>query len=159
MKMKKIKLSLSFYVSVLLVIIGLVVLRTAIRLPFSTAFAGVGGPGTFPTAYLAIIIVFSAILAVQELIKSIAAAGTSEAEPTTAEDENIIMRILLLCVAVALYIIYLSSVGFMVATPLLVLALLWLFGYRNILISPVLAIGFTVILRLVFQTFLRVLLP
>ena len=152
------KLSLSFYVASALVILGLLVLRAALQLPFSTRITAMGGPATFPTAYLAIIIIFSAILAVTEFIKSFSA---SESKPSSkAKTEvNDVIRILMMIAAVAIYISTLRVVGFMISTPLLLLVLLWLFGYRHIIISPILAVGFTILLRLLFQTFLRVLLP
>lgn len=152
------KLSLSFYVASLLVILGLIVLRTTLQLPFSTRIAAMGGPATFPTAYLAIIIGFSAILAITEFIKSFSASESKPSSKAAIEVSDVI-RILMMIVAVAVYISTLRMVGFMISTPLLTLALLWLFGYRHIIISPLLAIGFTILLRLLFQTFLRVLLP
>ena len=150
------KMTLSFYVSLALVVLGLVVLRTALRLPFSTPVTAVGGPGTFPTVYLVMIITCSAILAVTEFVKSFSAPESKS--PAKIEISDVV-RILLMVVTVVIYILTLSTVGFMISTPLLIFVLLWLFGYRNMVISPLLAIGFTILLRLLFQTFLRVLLP
>jgi len=151
------RMTLSFYVASALVVLGLVVLRTALRLPFSTPITAFGGPGTFPTAYLVMIITCSAILAVTELVKSLSAPESSV--PKFKIGKKDVIRIMLMLAAVAVYILTLSTVGFMIATPVFTFVLLWLFGYRNMIISPVLAIGFTILLRLLFQTFLRVLLP
>jgi len=155
------RLTFSFYVSLAIVISGAVVLSTALRLPLSTRIAAFGGPGTFPVAYLIMIITCSAILVITELVKSF--STSPESKPSAKlEVKEIVQdatRILLLLIAVAIYILTLRAVGFMISTPLLLLASLWLFGYRHIIISPILAIGFTILLHLLFQTFLRVLLP
>ena len=151
------RMTLSFYVALALVALGIAGLRVALRLPFSTPITAIGGPGTFPAAFLVIIITFSAILAVTELVKSFSVS--SESKPPAKMEKKTVIRILLLIAAVTIYISTLGTVGFMISTPLLTLALLWLFEYRNKILSPVLAIGFTILLRLLFQTFLKVLLP
>jgi len=148
------RMTLSFYVSLAFVILGLVVLRTALQLPLSTRITAMGGPGTFPVAYLVMIIVLSAILTVTEFFKSMSTPGSKY-----KIEKNDVIRVLLMIVVVAVYLVNLRAVGFMISTPFLTLALLWLFGYRHIIMSPALAIGITLLLRLLFQTFLRILLP
>ena len=153
------RMTLSFYVALAFVILGIAGLRTALRLPLSTPITAFGGPGTFPVAFLIIIITFSAILAVTEFIKSSSASGSSESKSPAKIEKKAVIRVLSLIAFVAVYILTLSTAGFMISTSLLTLALLWLFGHRKIIISPVLAIGFTILLRLLFQTFLKVTLP
>jgi len=152
-------MTLSFYVALTFVVLGIAGLRTALRLPFSTPITAIGGPGTFPAAFLVIIITFSAILAATELVKSFSVSESSEIKSPAKIGKKAATRILLLIACVTIYILTLSKAGFMISTSLLTLALLWLFDYRNKILSPVLAIGFTILLRLLFQTFLKVLLP
>ena len=156
------RITLSFVVALAFVVLGIggLALVTS-RLPFNSPVTAVGGPGTFPAIYLVIIVAFSAILAVTELVKSFSASQSKSSEskqPAKIEKKDM-ARILLMIAAVTVYISILNTAGFLIATPLLTLALLWLFGYRNKIISPVLAAGFAFLLYSVFQTFLKIPLP
>jgi len=150
------RMTLSFVVAMGLVILGIIGLIVALQLPLDTPITKIGGPGTFPVAFLVIIIAFSAILAVTEFIGSFSASNSSEPESLGKKD---IIKILLMIAAVTVYMYFFRTVGFMISTTVLTVALLWLFGYKHIIISPVLAIGFTFALHLLFQTFLKISLP
>ena len=150
------RITLSFVVASTFVILGIAGLWVVVsRLPFSTPITAVGGPGTFPAIYFVIIVTFSAVLAVTELVKT----RHTESKPSAKMEKKDVARILLMIAAVVVYISVLDKAGFMIATPFLTFVLLWLFGYRNIIISPVLAIGFTFFLYSLFQTFLKISLP
>ena len=154
------RMNLSFFVALALVAAGIMGMIVALQLPFSTPISKIGGPGTFPTAYLVVIIFFSSILAVTELVKSFSASGSSEpAQAFGKMGKKDVIRVLLLIAAVTIYILNLNKVGFKISTPLLILVSLWLFGYRNKIISPVLAIGFPALLYLLFRTVLKISLP
>ena len=58
-----------------------------------------------------------------------------------------------------LYIIVLDVIGYIISTALLIVALLWLFGCRNKVMYPVLAVAFPFLLFFVFQVLLRIQLP
>jgi len=150
------RITLSFIVALAFVVLGIVGFAVVSKLPFSNPVTRVGGPATFPAAFLVIIITFSVILAVTELVSSFSASGLPESGSMEKKD---IARILLLIAAVSVYILILDTAGFLVATPLFIIALFWLFGYRNKIISLVLAIGFPVILYLLFRVFLKISLP
>ena len=150
------KITLSFLVSLafaLLGIAGLTLVRA--QLPFSTPLTAIGGPGTFPAAYLTIIVVVSSVLAVTEMV----APKATESKPSKKMTTNDLVRVLLMVAATIVYMSVLRRTGFLMATPFFTLAMLWLFGYRNLVVSPVVAISFTFILHALFQTFLRIPLP
>ena len=147
------KMTVSFIVAVALVVLGIMGLAVTLRLPFSNPVTKIGGPGTFPTAFLVIIITLSAILAVTEWVKTSPVLSESKIE------KKDVIRILLMIAAAALYIWGLNKAGFMISTVLLTFVLLWLFGYRNKIISPVLAVGFPFFLYLLFRVALKVSLP
>ena len=150
------RMTLSFFVALAFVVLGSAALIVSLKLPFSTPVTKIGGPGTFPTVFLIIIVVFSAILAVTEFLS---ASKTSESQASIKIEKKDVIRILLLIAAVTIYIAFLDTVGFIVFTPFLILVSLWLFGYRHIIISPVLAIGFTILMHLLFRVFLKISLP
>ena len=150
------RITLSFVVALMLIVLGIIVLVAAWRLPLNTPVTAIGGPGTFPVAFLIMIITFSAILAVTELVKSFSAPEPPASEIIGKKD---LIKILLLIGTVTVYILNFRAVRFMISTPLLTMVLLWLFGYRNKIIIAVLAIGFATFLQLLFQTFLSVPLP
>ena len=153
------RMTLSFFVALAFVVLGSLALIVSLKLPFSTPVTKIGGPGTFPTVFLIIIIVFSAILAVTELFQSFSASKTSGSPSAIQIEKKDVIRILLLIATVTIYIAFLDTVGFIVFTPFLIVISLWLFGYRHIIISPVLAIGFTVLMHLLFRVFLKISLP
>lgn len=152
------RITSTLIVSLALVILGIVGLTVSLQLPFHTPVTAIGGPGVFPTAFLVIITFFSAILVITELVKSFSNSESTESKsPIIAKKDAI--RILLMIAAVTTYTLVLRYAGFIFATPVLTLVLLWLFGYRNKIVSPILAIGFTLLMHSIFQTFLRISLP
>ena len=153
------KITLSFIVALAFMVLGVMGLTVALQLPFSNPITKIGGPGTFPTAFLVIIIALSVILAVMELLKSFSASKPSGPEPPAEMGKKDLARILLVIAAAAIYTLSLNTVGFMISTAVLTFVLLFMFGYRNIMISPVLAIGFPAFLYLLFRVALKISLP
>ena len=153
------RMTLSFIVALAFIVLGIVGLTVALKLPFSNPVTKIGGPGTFPAAFLVIIITLSIILAVTELAKSFYASGSPESGSPTKMEKKDVTRILLLVAAAVIYTLSLNTAGFMISTVILTAVLLFLFGYRNMIISPILAIGFPALLYLLFRTVLKISLP
>lgn len=79
--------------------------------------------------------------------------------PRATSDHAPLRQVVAVCGLLALYGLSLSRIGFLLATPLFVYAMLWLVDYRNRTVSAVLAVGLTAALWLVFQKYLGVILP
>jgi len=163
----KIKITLSFVISIAIIIGGLIVLREAWGLPLSSPTVAVGGPGTFPLFITSIILFLATCIAISELVKSYKASKDPSAttERVTIlsllgiEEMQDLVRVLIAVAVVATYTFVLPMIGFMFATPLLLLASMWLFGVKKILYYPIISIGFTILLYFLFQRILLISLP
>ena len=153
------RITLSFIVAVAFAVLGSMGLTAALQLPFATSLTKIGGPGTFPAIVLVLIIICSVILAVTELVKSSHVSRASESQQSGEVEKKDILRILLMIAVVVIYTLSLNTAGFMLSTSVLTMVLLWLFGYRNKFIAPVLAVGFPALSYFLFRTVLKISLP
>jgi hypothetical protein len=150
------RITFDFTIALAFIVLSIVGLTVSLQLPFNSPVAASAGPGTFPTAYLVIILVSSVALAVKEYKKALSASGTTK---RWIEKEDL-KRILILLGMLIIYIAVLELIGFyVIATTILIIGLLWLFEYRNKVVFPIVAIGFPVLMHLFFEVFLKILLP
>ncbi|MCL2852780.1 MAG: tripartite tricarboxylate transporter TctB family protein [Defluviitaleaceae bacterium] len=161
------KITLSFVISIAIIIVGLIILREAWGLPLSSPTVAVGGPGTFPLAMTAAILFLSVCIALSELVKSYKASKdpSASAERVTIlslleiEKKEDLYRVLIAIAVVVTYTFVVAPLGFLVATPLLLVASMWLFGVKKIIYYPIVAVSFTVLLYFLFQRILLISLP
>ncbi len=145
--------TLSIIVCVLFFLVSGAWLLHAVTLPFSSPVTRFGGPGTFPSLVLLIMVAGFGWMAVSEYRKMRRAADT----PTT--DRTSLKRVLALFAAAAVYVLIIEIVGYIPATIALLLASLLLFGVRDKRILITVPILFPVMLWFLFQRLLEVQLP
>ena len=108
------------------------------------------GPTFFPRLLAAALAVLATTLIVR------AASGRSDPAPLPAIRVRLFWSTLGLTLA---YVLLLPRLGFLIATPLLLGAVIWLLGLRRWATLAGAAVGFTLALYLVFARALHVLLP
>ena len=161
------KVSLSFVLAVGIIILSLIGLREAQGLAFSTPTTAVGGPGTFPVIMLYIMIVLAVCLAISELVKSYKESknSTDASQPMTVlsllsiDTKQSLFRVLALVAAMVAYTFVLIPLGFLIATPLFLIVVLWLFGLKKLIYYPIISIAYPIGLFLLFQRLLGISLP
>ena len=108
------------------------------------------GPACFPRLLALVLAVLSLTLIVRAL------AGRSDPSRPPAMRAGIFVAVMGLLV---LYAVVLPTAGFLIATPILLAAVIWLFGLRQWVTLLGTALGVTAVLYLVFVRALHVLLP
>ena len=141
-----------------LVIVSAVWLVLARQLPSSSSVTTFAGPSTFPTLILAIMLICSIAVSVQELRAASQAAATGSEQPDRLAPIDI-KRIIGFIVAVIAYVMLLGTVTFIPATIVLLLVLLLLFGLRKPLICIAVPVGFTLAIYAIFEFALHIDLP
>ncbi|MBR1920139.1 MAG: tripartite tricarboxylate transporter TctB family protein [Spirochaetales bacterium] len=142
--MKKI----SLVISVIMIAISLLIIVTAMSYPKSNA--GVPGPGFFPTVLSVIVICLSFALIITQ---------------RKAEDVPVVLfsreqlPVYLSMGLVFVYLIMLNIVGFMISTPLFLIAVMKLFKVRKLWVILAVAFCTTVATYIVFTKVLSVILP
>ncbi|MDQ7988045.1 MAG: tripartite tricarboxylate transporter TctB family protein [Candidatus Dactylopiibacterium sp.] len=164
-----------FIVGGLLTLIGIATIVESRNFP-ATAVATDIGAGAFPTAFAILLIALCALLvfnAVQRRAHPLEPpaldlptldvapdeAVPAEPPPTTGAEPPSFLRPFLGVVLTALYIAGIAWLGYLMATPLFMLAVLWLLGLRSPLTALLLTVGLTLALYLIFDVGMAVALP
>lgn len=148
------KISIDLIVSLMFFVFGLGMLFVSSKLRFSTSVTKFAGPGTFPVMLTIVIVVFSGILIVKELIKI--SNGTADTLKIKKRD---LIRILKLLIISVIYIEILQVVGYLVATIGFTALSLWIFEFRKKVPFAVISIIFPIIIFIIFKEFLNIPLP
>ena len=80
-------------------------------------------------------------------------------KPELKADRTKVIRLVALVGAMVVYLWLLPHIGFVIMTPILIIALMLLFGIRRWLLGLVIAIVFTIIVYLLFTRVFMVFLP
>ena len=145
--------TLSVVVPAFFTMFGAAWLFQAYSLPFSTLWTPIGGPGTFPFLVLSIMTVGFFLITVKEYRKMRRGNDTQRTDPADSK------RVLALFAATVAYVLLLEFTGYILATALLLLASLLLFGERDKRVLIAVPVLFTVALWFLFQQLLEVQLP
>ncbi len=129
-------------------------LAVSSQLPFRTNVTNFAGPGTFPVGLTIIIVFFSGILIVKEVIRI--SKGTANALKITKND---LIRVVSIIVSSIIYIELLPVVGYLAATIGFTALALWIFGFRKKLPFAVITIVFPLAILVIFKEFLNIPLP
>lgn len=108
------------------------------------------GPAFFPRLLAVVLAILALVLVMRAL------SGRSDPTPPPAMRLGVFLGTLVLMVV---YSLVLPRVGFLLATPLLLGAVIWLLGLRRWSTMAATAIGVTGVLYIVFARMLKVLLP
>lgn len=145
--------TLSVIVSVLFFLLAGVWLFHASSLPFSAPVTRFGGPATFPSLVLLILVAGFGWVAVGEYWKMRRGADDR------ATDRSSLNRVMALFAAAAIYVLVIEFTGYIPATVLLLLASLLLFGVRDKRVLVAIPALFPAMLWFLFQQLLEVQLP
>lgn len=137
-------------VGVLLCVIACAVIVTAHNFP-ATAIETDIGAGAFPRFYAGALIVLAVLLVASDWL-------TNHADDVHHEPSHY-GRVAAGVGIVAGYIVLLSFVGYLIATPLFLMALMIIMNLRRLWLTLLLAIAITLILWLLFSMALQVPLP
>ena len=141
-------------VSVFFFLLSVVWLIHCYSLPFTTPITLIGGPGTFPFLVLSGMTIGFCVLVVQEYRKMRRGDDTGETDPASCR------RVLgLLAVGFAYVLLFIPYLGYLLATALLLLPALLIFGERDKRVLVAVPVLFPVALWLLFKHMLMVPLP
>lgn len=148
------KISVGFMVAMMFFIGGLGMLGFALQLPYKSAVTTIGGPGTFPTMVLVILVFFSGVLVLTEYKKL--RSGTYI---TFKYEPGDFKRILSVIVASFIYLVVIEATGYLIATFVFTAVLLWLFGFREKMPFIVITVIYPILIFFTFKTLLNIPLP
>ncbi len=131
-----------------MIAISLLIIVTAMSYPKSNA--GVPGPGFFPTILSILVICLSfALLVTQRSAEDVPVVLFSKEQ----------LPIYLSMGLIALYLVMLNVVGFMISTPLFLIAVMKLFKVKKLWVILAVALCTTVATYIIFTNILSVILP
>lgn len=107
-------------------------------------------PGDYPRVISYVLIILGIILAIQ---------GLNEEEEKKLYSWENLKRVLLLTILGLIYVYLVHYIGFLYLTPFLMLATLYLFGYKKLILGILISILVTVIIHFVFFNIFHVPLP
>jgi putative tricarboxylic transport membrane protein len=141
----------------LLVVLGVLVLTDALRIPTDFAQRGPVGPKAVPILVGSLLLVVSALLA-----RDVLRGGRGEAEG--GEDVDLsapadMRTVLLLCGAFLANAVLIGVVGFPISGAILFWGAAYALGSRNLVRDPLIAAGLSILTFLVFNNLLGVPLP
>ena len=145
--------TLSVVVSAFFFLFSAVWLFHCRTLDFSTSWTLIGGPGTFPFLVLLVMTVGFCIVAAKEYLKMRRGDDTQGTDPASCK------RIAALLAATVAYVLFIEFTGYILATALLLLASLLLFGERDKRVLVAVSVLFPAALWFLFQQLLEVQLP
>lgn len=146
------RLSSTVVVALLLCVVAGAVIINAADFP-ATAIETDPGASAFPTFYACALIVLAVLLVIRDLLlaKPVPCANAQE-KPAFRKTATGIA-------ATALYIVAMSYCGYLITTPVFLIVIMALMGYRRWVLTPGIALLLTAILWLLFVEALQVPLP
>ncbi|GHU27993.1 hypothetical protein AGMMS50256_09090 [Betaproteobacteria bacterium] len=112
------------------------------------------GPARFPVIYAGVLLILAAVLVYNTLRRS----TVQKAEVVPASSFNFV-PVVIGIVATGIYIYLIPLLGYLPPTVVFLIGMMWLMGMRHRLWNPVIAIGITLFLYLVFLFGLSIPLP
>ena len=136
------RLSSTMVVALLLCVVAGAVMINAADFP-ATAIETDPGASAFPTFYACALIVLAVLLVIRDLLQAKpASCANAQEKPATA-----------------FYIVAMSYCGYLITTPVFLIVIMTLMGYRRWVLTPGIALLLTAILWLLFVEALQVPLP
>lgn len=137
-------------------VIGLLILALGIFVfcygfTLKTAQTGIGAGG-YPKFIGVVLIILGICQTAISLFQGVR-------KPELKADRTKVIRLAALVGAMVVYLWLLPHIGFVIMTPILIIALMLLFGIRRWLLGLVIAIVFTIIVYLLFTRVFMVFLP
>lgn len=143
------------------VVLGVVVLVTALNYPLLSVEFDAVGPMGFPIGVAVVFMVGGAIQATVTglRLRRSGRFGTAEGTPDDDGSPGSFVRVLGMILGFAAYLLLMRSVGYLVLTPAFMAAALYAMGYRQAWKVAAVALGFTVVSFALFDGVLNVPLP
>ena len=114
------------------------------------------GPEFFPRHMAIGLFVCSAVLVIQSLVKK---NKKNEKAPTISPFDKGMQRLFVGIAIIIAYALLWEPLGFLIATPLAMAALMLLLGYRRYIMIAVFSLGTTLVIFGAFSFFLNVFMP
>ena len=140
------RLSSTMVVALLLCVVAGAVMINAADFP-ATAIETDPGASAFPTFYACALIVLAVLLVIRDLLQAKPASCANAQEKPAG------------IAATAFYIVAMSYCGYLITTPVFLIVIMTLMGYRRWVLTPGIALLLTAILWLLFVEALQVPLP
>lgn len=147
-------------VAIGVVVIGVVFLTSALMLPPGSIRAPIG-PSGIPAAVGILLVIGGVALALRRVISWHRTPATvpNEGSADLERYPSSFIRVVLIWAVCLVYAILLPWVGFVLLTPVLIAALLWILSFRRIRDVVIIAISATVVMYVLFDILLAVRLP
>lgn len=120
-------------------------------LPAKTRLARYGA-AFFPRIIVFGIIIISIILIIRDL-------GSRSKKDEFSLNKRGALKVLLLIIAITIYSLIMTTLGYILSTIIVLAFVLWLFGLRNKLVLILISISFSVMINYFFQVLLQLPLP
>ena len=146
------RLSSTVVVALLLCVVAGAVMINAADFP-ATAIETDPGASAFPTFYACALIVLAVLLVIRDLLQA------KPASCANAQEKPAFRKTATGIAATALYIVAMSYCGYLITTPVFLIVIMALMGYRRWVLTPGIALLLTAILWLLFVAALQVPLP
>lgn len=145
------RLSSTMVVALLLCVVAGAVMINAADFP-ATAIETDPGASAFPTFYACALIVLAVLLVIRDLCRQTSLCANAQEKPAFRKTATGIA-------ATAFYIVAMSYCGYLITTPVFLIVIMTLMGYRRWVLTPGIALLLTAILWLLFVEALQVPLP
>lgn len=145
------RLSSTMVVALLLCVVAGAVMINAADFP-ATAIETDPGASAFPTFYACALIVLAVLLVIRDLCRQTSLLRQRTGKPAFRKTATGIA-------ATAFYIVAMSYCGYLITTPVFLIVIMTLMGYRRWVLTPGIALLLTAILWLLFVEALQVPLP
>nr|WP_249531765.1 tripartite tricarboxylate transporter TctB family protein [Escherichia coli] len=119
----------------------------------ATAIETDPGASAFPTFYACALIVLAVLLVIRDLLQA------KPASCANAQEKPAFRKTATGIAATAFYIVAMSYCGYLITTPVFLIVIMTLMGYRRWVLTPGIALLLTAILWLLFVEALQVPLP
>ncbi|EPR7446971.1 tripartite tricarboxylate transporter TctB family protein [Escherichia coli] len=146
------RLSSTMVVALLLCVVAGAVMINAADFP-ATAIETDPGASAFPTFYACALIVLAVLLVIRDLLQA------KPASCANAQEKSAFRKTATGIAATAFYIVAMSYCGYLITTPVFLIVIMTLMGYRRWVLTPGIALLLTAILWLLFVEALQVPLP
>jgi len=122
---------------------------------FKASFQGGLGPGFWPKLVLGLL-VFLSIINLFSIFKKKPNNKKVEKETAIKKDYFKLYNSIILMI---LYVILINMIGFICLTPIFLILLFWILGYRKKILNPIIAVGIVILMVYVFPNVLYLMLP
>lgn len=160
-------MSFNWIIGVITIAFPILFLPYALKFPAART-AGLLGPGFWPTAILSLMFILSVMLLVQTYKNKVEKNKKDEVMADKSEkmekeffESKIVYpnRYLIIILLLLLYALFINYVGFLIATPLLILSSAWVLGMRRWTHLVLMTVVSSIVVIYVFAIFLEIPLP